>query len=976
MTLFGMAASGRGFKNLTRLNFIMSSTALSTAFVLAAGPALAQNAPKQAASDAAVEEVVVTGTRIVREGYESPTPLTVIGTEALTSNADANLLGALITVPAVSGASTLTNSTDLNARGGTGVQSMNLRSLGTNRVLVLLDGQRFVPATVTNAIDVGAFPTQLIQRVDVVTGGASAVYGSDAVAGVVNFVLDKKFTGVKGELSGGITNYGDGKNYKVDLSAGFGFAGDRGHVLVSGSQMFNAGIKSDGGRAWNYYGYGQMTNPNYTATNGQPFYLVQTQTAAGTQTAGGLIVTPGVLKGTAFGPGGVPYKFNYGSLFNAPVMSGGGDWVSNNMQHDNDLAPSQSNQNLFLRASYDITDNINVYAQWVYSQNQTNQQLFYHWMPGAATGAAAIFINQDNAFLPASIRTVMLANNITQFSIGTWNGDAPDGGGHAKTRRLVNDVTAGFEGNFDAFGSNWKWNASYSAGATHFALNGGEPINARFRQAVDAVVNPATGQIVCRVALTNPATPCRPWNAMGIGVNKGNAAAWYWITGDSDNNSNHERGLIEMQSFKAEITGELGSTWAGPISEAISFEHTHQAINADADPISAAAGRIYGAFASLHGETSVSEGALETIIPLAKGESWAKAWDLTAAVRFTGYQWAGYVTTWKLGTTYSPIDDIQFRVTRSRDIRAPTIIDQFSPGQSVVGPVLDRNTNTTYSVTQFVGGNTALTPEKADTTGIGVVLRPRFIDGFTTSVDYWNININGSISPLNAQNVIDLCYGGRQDLCGYITRANGLITQVYMYPINLAIQQVRGLDLEASYRKSVSDIVSDWRGDFTLHGNMTIFLKAYQNNTLTTPTNTLGQVGGGFAVPNWKLTATATYALDPITVSLTGRAISSLKQDNSYIECTSGCPAFTTANPTININHIKGVFYLDANVGYDLMMGDSKANLFISAKNLLNKGVPLINGGASFYYQLNGHTTNAGYDFFGAIYRVGIRFTM
>ena len=972
-----------GGRHQRRLSSIMSSTALSTIVALVAAPALAQTAkPAQSASESAVEEVVVTGSRIVREGYESPTPLTVIGSEALTNNADPNLLAALATTPAISGVSNLTNSTDLNARGGTGVQSLNLRSLGTNRVLVLLDGQRFVPATVTNAIDVGVFPTQLIQRVDVVTGGASAVYGSDAVAGVVNFVLDKKFTGVKGEISGGVTNYGDGKNYKIDLSAGFGFGpDDRGHVLVSGSQMFNAGIKSTADRAWTDTGYNQITNPAYGTGAGQstsvPQFLVMFGTAASTQTAGGIIVTPGPLKGTAFGAGGTPYKFNYGSLFNAPVMTGG-DWQANNMQHGNDLAPSQSQQNLFVRTSYDITDNISANIQWIYAAQETNQQLFWHWMPGAATGTAAILINQDNAFLPASVRTAMIANGITQFSIGTWNGDAPDKGGRARTRRIVNDVTAGLEGNFDAFGSNWKWNASYTAGGTKFTLNGSEPINARYRQAIDAVVNPATGQIVCRIALTTPTTPCRPWNPMGIGVNTGNSAAWSWINGDTDT-PNGEHGLIKMESVKASITGELGSTWAGPISEAISFEHTHQSINAVADPISAAAGRIYSNFASLAGSSYVNEGALETIVPLAKGESWAKAWDLTAAVRFTGYQYAGYVTTWKVGTTYSIIDDFDVRVTRSRDIRAPTIIDNFSPGQSTNSSVLDRFRNSTYNFATFVSGNTALAPEKADTTGIGVVLRPRFLDGFTLSVDYWNIDIAGAISTLSSQNVMDLCYNGsRPELCNSITRdpASGLITRMTVAPINLAIQSVKGLDFETSYRTPVSNIVSSWNGDFSVHGNMTVFLKAFQDTTLTPRTYTVGQASGAYAVPDWKLTVTATYTLDPVTVSLTGRAISSLTQDNSYVECTTGCPVSTAFNPTYNINHIKGVFYLDANVGYDFLMGDSKANFFVAAKNILNKGVPLINSGASNYYSTMGHTTNAGYDYFGAVYRVGLRFKM
>jgi len=292
-----------------------SSTALSTALLLAAGlpaPVLAQTAAKpQPASQEAVEEVVVTGTRIVREGYEAPTPLSVIDSAALENRSDTNLAVLVTQMPAFSGAGGIAGNTSSFSSATPGLNLLNLRNLGANRTLVLLDGNRAVAASNTGqGVDIASFPSQLVSRVDIVTGGASAVYGSDAVAGVVNFVLDKTFTGVKGDVSYGMTNYSDKKSWAAQLSAGFGFANDRGHVLLSGEATHDGGTNGDGGRQWNRVGYQGITNPLYGTTAGLstsvPQLLMRTKVGRNDETPGGIIVS-GPLKGIAFGLGGVPY---------------------------------------------------------------------------------------------------------------------------------------------------------------------------------------------------------------------------------------------------------------------------------------------------------------------------------------------------------------------------------------------------------------------------------------------------------------------------------------------------------------------------------------------------------------------------------------------------------------------------------------------------------------------------------------------
>ena len=276
--------------------------------------AFAQNAAPAAEDNSAVE-VVVTATRVKRDGYQAPTPTSVIGEEELNAKAPANIADFVNELPSLAGSITPTTATQSIGPGTAGINALNLRNLGANRTLVLLDGQRVGASTLTGWVDVNQFPNALIKRVDVVTGGASADWGSDAVAGVVNFVLDKDFTGVKGEAQGGVTTYGDNGEYKLSATAGTGFADKRGHVLLSYEEAHSDGVQGVP-RSW-YNGSKLFFNPNYTATNGQPQLIASAGVGFATATPGGIITT-GPLKGTYFGPGGTPLQFNYGSIIGTP----------------------------------------------------------------------------------------------------------------------------------------------------------------------------------------------------------------------------------------------------------------------------------------------------------------------------------------------------------------------------------------------------------------------------------------------------------------------------------------------------------------------------------------------------------------------------------------------------------------------------------------------------------------------------------
>ena len=954
----------------------VSVTALALAF---GGSAYAQTPAPQAAP---VEEIVVTGTRVVRDGYEAPTPLTVVGVEQIQNSATPNIADFVNTLPSMAGAATPQTSQQTVSAGTAGINTVNLRNIGANRTLVLLDGQRNAPSTVTGSVDVNNIPQTLINRVDVVTGGASAAYGSDALSGVVNFVLDKKFTGLKGEMSGGVTTYGDDRNWKASMTAGVPFAADRGHFLLSGEAVRSDGITSGYNRGWINQGANIILNPAYGTGAGQstsvPQQLVRTHVGIAQATPGS-IITSGPLKGIYFGPGGVPAQYNYGTLVSPSIWNVEGDWKSTIMPPNQSLDSPTTRQSMFTRASFDVMDNLNVYLQysWNYASVYSVDNYTYN--------IANISLKADNAFFPASVAAQIAANKLTSVLIGTMNADLGVFGtlNNRTTRRLV----AGAEGRFDAFDTAWSWNFYFQKGVTHSSEHTtGVAQRDKYTNAIDSVRN-AQGLIVCRVTLTNPNSGCVPWNLLGIGVNS--AAGLNYIQGGTSGNSLAKQGQasrvqhFEEDVYAVSVTGEPLSTWAGPVSLATGVESRLEKVYGISDPDSLRNNWQFGNFLPNFGRYTVTEGFVETVIPLAKDAVWARSFDLNAAVRATSYSTSGYVTTWKVGATWTLIDDIRFRGTRSRDIRAPNLSELFAAGTANTNTVFDRfnnNLNTQYQ--GAVVGNAALKPEIADTTGLGVVLTPQFFPGFNASFDYYNINISDAIGTVTAQQIVDFCYQGNQAYCPAIIRGvqNGVnvITQIRITPFNLVTETNRGYDIEASYRTPLDAINSDWAGNLTLRFLATHFLKRYQNNGINAPTDTVGTNSGG-GPPHWRYAGDVNWSNDPITASLTIRGVSAGVYNTSYIECTSGCPVSTTVNPTQDTNHLDGATYFDLALSYKVAHIADKgfdADVFLNIRNLMNSDPVIVHqgpGGSSF---LTINTARDTYDSLGRVFRAGIRFKM
>jgi iron complex outermembrane receptor protein len=934
-----------------------------------------------------VSEVTVTGSRIVpHPGYESPTPLTVLSAADLLGNsANSDVKDSLQELPVFAGGGyNTTYGAGVPSFNAAGVSSIEMRNLGITRTLVLLDGMRAVGSLANGLVDIDTFPQQLVKRVEVVTGGASAVYGSDAVAGVTNFILDHDFTGIKGEISGGETTYGDARNGKLSLAGGFKFAGGRGHVLLSGETTNQDGV-SGAARAWNQTMHEYIINPAYVAGNGAPQYITANNAFLATATHGGLIAY-GPLAGVAFGQGGTPYQFNYGTHVPGDVFMAGGDARSTLTSDAYSLLPDQNRRNLFGRVSFDITDHFSVYTQLSHATNWTSGIAFPQYQ--VATGpTAGVLVQSGNPFIPASVQAQMTALGLANFRVGTMAYDIP--WVTAETNRDTNRYVLGGMGDFDLFAKNWKWDVYANLGRTygHTYTHNARNI-ANYNLALDAVRDPTTGSIVCRSTLTNPNNGCVPYDTMGTGVNS--QAAINYITGTANDYQS-----VSEDDYGASVTGEAFQGWAGPISLALSAEHRRESANDYPDPTSVVSGWSSGNHQYLNASTEVSEAAVETLVPLLKDKFLAETLDLSAAYRFTDYKVSGSANTWKFGTTWTPVSGILFRGTVSRDIRAPNISDLYQAQNYGLGAVINPWSNQSNVINRVQLGSPDLVPEVATTKTVGLVLQPSFAPGLGFSVDYYDTVVKQAIALISANNVPALCYQsmqrGSNTLCDWLTwdpnagapfSATGVITQARQGNFNLASQRVRGVDVEASYHFALDKIVDGLPGAMQLR---VIGTRALENFTDDGNPNTLDFETVGVVIPKLRLNSTGEYTVGQFTGGVTMRYFAgtvSGSGSQQSIQCTASCPLSNTVQTTFDNIYTKPTArYFDLALAwhFDSVFGqDTDSRVFFNVKNIFDKDpplVPAIGGSASLpYIYSRTSASNAQYDLLGREYRLGVNF--
>ena len=961
-----MSSTSKIGRRIAKGSTLTAAGAMISATLAVTG-ARAQTADIKQTQPSEVGDIVVTASRTARSGFAAPTPTTVVGLEQIQAAAQPNIADYVNQLPALAGSITPSNYTVSASTPFGGLSSLSLRNLGPNRTLVLLDGRRVVGASTNLAPDVGQFPQGLINRVEVVTGGASAAWGSDAVAGVVNFVLDKNFVGFKGDVSGGITSYGDDRQAKIELNGGFRFAGGRGHVLISGEHAQNDGIGVLTNRPW-YNGTKALAYPIASTPAGQPQITILPHVGFDNTAAGG-IITPaasnGPLAGLIFGPGGSVTRYNYG--LHVPPFSAASGWQLTDTQFGGDLDAWMRRDTLYLRASYDVSNNLNVWIEGSYGRTHSRNNCCVQY-------SRSFVVQSDNAFLPPSVADAMQANNLSAITVGNWLGDM--GFVLADNRRTMKRVALGAEGNVDVFGTSWKWNAYMGRGRNKLASRlENISITANINRAVDAV-RAADGAIVCRSTLTDSNDGCVPYDIFGIGVNSPQAIRY------SAGNPGFD---LELTQDVGELSfnGEPFSLWAGPISLAAGVDYRREAaVGRNEGPISSARGYWAGNFQNIQGSYHVWEAFAETVIPLAKDVFWAKSLEFNGAVRATNYSISGYVTTWKAGLNYDPFDGVRFRATRSRDIRAPNIQELFLAGQTNSNTVIDLFPpygGQTFPIFRRTYGNVNLKPEFADTTGLGLVLSPRFLPGFQASVDYYNIKLKGGIEAPGNQQIMDFCFRGVTSFCQYIVRnAADQVTDILGLSVNFGQQTRKGIDIEARYRIGLDSIVSGWSGNLSLSALGTHAISS-RSNSFGIVHESAGENSGtyGSADANWRWLLTAAYENEPLAMNLALRTVSGGVYNNDFIECTSNCPAPTVAHPTIDNNHIPGKNYVDLGFRYKFSQaGQDEAGIELYAKvnNVFNVDPPQI---ASVFGTPTDPTFNGAlYDVLGRTFYIGVRFRM
>jgi outer membrane receptor protein involved in Fe transport len=907
--------------------------------VLAAFPHVAS--AQSGDGEAVTSDIVVTGTRVTRDGYDAPTPTTVLGSDLIEAKAPTTIIDALVTLPAFKNSSSA-QTAGVGQAGAGGQSFANLRGLGANRTLVLLDGQRFTPSTSIATVDIGVLPNALIQRIDVVTGGASAAYGSDAVAGVVNFVLDNRFTGIKGEAEAGISAYGDNFTLKGSLTAGMAFA-DRGHFVISGEYVDAEGVPPNARPDTEYPAATLFTNPAWTPTNGQYRRLILPYVYTRTNALGGLIIG-GPLGGTEFGPGGTTFRQPVGAYpgTSTHVLPGRFDdepWGSS-------LAFSavpQKKATAYARLSWDVTDGLTAYATGVIARNEPGP---FYSSPHNTLITGPLTIQRDNAFLPESVRQQMTTLGLQTISVGRYSEDF--GGSVVSRTNTTKRAVIGLQGDL---GGGWDLDAyaQYGRNRAIFEIER-NVIRANFPLAVDAVdeglarTGTANRNIVCRSSLTNPDNGCIPLDIFGPFARRPDTVsppALDYVFGTS-------RAVLDLTQKVAavSISGEPFATWAGPVSLAAGAEWREESAKQAVDPISQAGGYALGNPRALSGSFNVKEAFAEAVVPLAQDAPLLRSLDLNGAIRLTDYSTSGSVVTWKIGANWEPVDGIRLRGTRSRDIRAPNILELFSSRVQSTAGVLDPVTNTSPTLQTFSLGNPDLRPEEADTTSAGVVLRPSFVPGLALSVDYYRINVKDAIATLSLQDIVNRCVAGNQELCGLITRVNQQITEIQNPYLNLQSLKTDGLDIELSYSAPV--------GEGTL---TTRFLAnrvfSYSTSDGIIEIDRAGDINA--AQPKWTGNATFGYRVDKFNAFVDLNYIGSGKYDVTY------------TNPTdINDNTISDRVFVNTQLSYDFGNGENRREAFVAISNLFNARPPAI-----FVY-----SGGPNYDRIGRAIRAGFRFRL
>lgn len=927
-----------------------------------------------------LETVVVTGSRLIFDSEQSPTPVISLPVQSLMPTSPRSLADALNKLPIFQGSTSTrgTNNASMNSAGNV----LNLRNFGAQRTLILLDGHRVAASNANGTVDINTLPEMLVERVEVVTGGASAVYGSDAVTGVVNFVLDKHFSGVRAEANSGISAYGDAASYSIGLAAGTDLFGGRGHVEGSVRRLYQDGLRNDarpeGPYDWILTGAGTAANPYVSTANGRLTRY------------GGLIRCAGcAVNGMRFNASGGVSPYSAGIATGTSGVSIGGDGGYSSLTQ---ITSSLGTAEAFARFSYDVTENISFYIQGVAAESYTKGAFQNH---GFETGAAPNTFLKSNPYMPAALAP-LFAGTTPVFSVtGYFDLGYPRSGFQSNGRQRNLQMTTGLEGSLGA--GRWNWNLYYTHGEAR--LHEDDPTNVNYQKmyaALDGVPGPVAGSVACYVSTTAAAglypgcVPLNPFGANSVGMSAITPAMNNYISGDTGFWLTNA-----IDDLGGGISGNILDLPAGPVKAALSGEARWLdfEIKSNASPTATVdctglrtsvpgapanvlcnpatplwANNTVAALATV--TQSVAEIAAEASIPILKDLPLVRSLNADIAGRYTDYRTSGAVQTWKIGIDWHLIEDLRIRATNSVDVRAPTLNDLYAPVNLGIQTFNDglhtAVTAQNYAVSR---GNTALVPEVARTYTAGIVLTPGFLPNFTASLDYYSIALKNAITNISGNNpsIQKLCEdsAGTSSYCGFVVRplpfgdrsAANFPSQILSQPLNTAINTLEGLDIELDYSFPLAEIDAALPGDLALRG-----LASVQ------PVNQAIQFPGApltfQAYPKARLSTFINYRIGEWSVDVLDRWISGFKQATQINQIYADAPL-----PDTN--------YVDLSISRQFDIGQNSLKAYISAENIFDQRPRVIpsttNANPGLYFMgIQGVTTSL-YDAVGQYFTVGLK---
>ncbi|MGX7895782.1 TonB-dependent receptor domain-containing protein [Tsuneonella sp. HG222] len=1025
-------------KSTPRTRRWASRTVSAMALALATQAQAQDNQPPADEADAG-EAIVVTGSRLVTSGMDSPVPVTAVAAEELNAMDPGALINAVSQLPQFYGNQTPNNS-NFFVRGGTG--NLNLRGLGPNRTLTLLNGRRVPATSAFGGVDINLFPEAMIRGIETVTGGASAAYGTDAVAGVVNFLIDTDFEGLQFDVQAGITDENDGANYEAKGAWGMAL-GDRGHLLLSASWAKQEGIHDITSREW-YRNYGAIN----TGTTAAPFWDVFPDVRSIGASFDGIIYAPNTpINGLALNRDGTLAPLNIGSInTGAGTVGNQGRAVGAGNDLNAELFtlyPDTQRYSAFAYGEYDLTDDLMLFGQYM---RGWNKQFQYNTPRSSLQGVpTAITIFRDNAFIPQQLRTILDANpTIASFNLRRVGSIEDIGDVWFRDEVTQNVGTAGFEASVLG---NWKLNGYYQYGKSKRIWDQYTLRVDRIFAAVDAVKN-ASGNIVCRVstvAAGAAAFPgCQPLNLFGrgnaspgaidyvLGNDPGLAIstplyfANLGLTGETYDYTSvaPKRNVTTFEQHLAEVSaaGELFDGWAGPISLALGAswrkESIYQVVQDTANlqsnhdggyrpcPTAAVAATLglrglnppdcnntvafqFSKVSNVQGQATVKEAFAETLIPLVNAGSFDATLNL--AGRWADYSGSGSIWAYKAGLDVAPSDWLRLRGTYSRDVRAGNLSERFDKTGGTANVTDPRSvaTNptyggTTYQTTIFSGGNPAIQPEKADTYTAGIVFQPAFLPGFSASADWYKVGIRDAIAQLTVNDVARRCLIDQEPtFCALVTTdpgQNGKIILVGNQFVNINKLRVEGIDAEVGYRTS-ADIFGggDESLGFRFLASWLLDRSDVGAPTAAAPNGAVTRFDGLTGIAPDSGTA-GIFPKFKANANLTYRngGFSSFMQAR-VIGKGKNTYLFGTAPAVegVNIadNSVPAVTYIDLRLGYEVPVANSTAEFWASITNLFDKAPP-VTATYSTFTATSTQYNAALFDVLGRRFTLGIKFKL